>query len=158
MHGADTQTFIEYVLDAATQDHADLARALRECDVARKALAKAQIAVRDRELRAAISRQKYEEITGDRVRFQRGKNSGTQDSSNGPITPPVTVGKIIRKFLQGRPEATITEIVDHVRESRPLTTASRVSPELTRLIKRREITRVRQGVYRLVSENASSVA
>ncbi|MFD4727942.1 hypothetical protein ACFWNW_22960 [Streptomyces seoulensis] len=70
---------------------------------------------------------------------------------------PAPVVDLIRACLRETREATTSEIIAHVRRTRPYTKSSSVNPELTRLVKRQHIIRVRTGVYRLSDNHEEGV-
>ncbi|MCW1100102.1 hypothetical protein OJ963_40655 [Streptomyces sp. RS2] len=124
-------------------------------EAAEQRVKEAQESLEDAMLRADASREVLESVES-RLSKVVGPPRGAQDvlfppaaAGESVVTPPVPVVDLIREFLRPRGEATTGEIIEHVRQSRPSTNSSNVSPELSRLVKMGDLVRPRQGVYSL---------
>ncbi|AYN37695.1 hypothetical protein D9753_36105 [Streptomyces dangxiongensis] len=122
---------------------------------AAKRVQEAQESLEDAQLRAEASREvlqsvesRLSKVVGSPLASQDVLFPSTTADANAS-TPPMPVVDLIREFLRPRGEATTGEIIEHVRQSRPSTNSSNVSPELSRLVKMGDVVRPRQGVYSL---------
>lgn len=109
----------------------------------------AQARAAEAEVRVEASRRAVQAVQTRLDRLVRVPEARTEQAPADTDEHPVPVVDLIRAFLGEREEATTAEIIVHVRRTRPQANSSSVNPELSRLVKRRHIVRVKTGVYRL---------
>ncbi|MFD5818363.1 hypothetical protein [Streptomyces sp. NPDC127038] len=129
----------------------------RDVQAAEERLQYAQASLEDARLRAEASREVLESVE-HRLSTVVGPSQDALFAAPaveevGATQAPVV--DLIREFLRTREEATTGEIIAYVRVARPTTNSSNVSPELSRLMKRGDLVRPRQGVYSIASSGAS---
>jgi hypothetical protein len=146
-----------FLLNSARHLRSLVAEDEEAVQAAAKRVQEAQESLEDAMLRAEASREVLESVES-RLSKVVGPPLASQDvlfpsatAEENVITPSVPVVDLIRDFLRSRGEATTGEIIEHVRQSRPSTNSSNVSPELSRLVKMGDLVRPRQGVYCLSS-------
>lgn len=153
---------VQQLEERAAKDKKSDIEAKAQLAAVREAMADAEVAALSAATRADASQwalsQAHEvlrRLPGDQACSGDGQRS--QNSPEKDQEAPVTVVKAILDFLGECREATTGEIVKAVRQVRPKADSSRVNPELTRLCRRGDITRIRTGLYQLAGDGERSL-
>ncbi|MGW8569817.1 hypothetical protein [Streptomyces niveus] len=154
-------TLVQLLEERSAKDEKASSEASGELAILREAIANAERTALSATTRADASRwalsqaqEVFRCLTSDR----QGSSEDAQRPPDKGREQPVTVVRAILDFLGERGKATTGEIVNAVRQTRPAADSSKVNPELTRLCRRGDITRIQTGLYQLARDAERDVS